>query len=254
MGAIVRRVLVAATLLGSAFACATPAVAPAAPWGHAMPARTARAKPAFPPGTYGIATVRSDWFLDLWSGPSISSRYLGTLWPRGQLDAPTSLSVLAVRGDWVEGLSASRQSGGPSWLENRPVWVPREEVILTSTPYRIDVSISAHRLTLTRVGRAVKTWVVGVGAPSSPTPTGRFVLIEKLPGPPFGPAYGCCMLGLSVMQDRGSLAGGQIAIHGTNSPSTIGANVSNGCVHGTAGMLRELLRLVPLGAPVYIRR
>jgi lipoprotein-anchoring transpeptidase ErfK/SrfK len=125
---------------------------------------------------------------------------------------------------------------------------------VSQTRYRIDISLRAHRLWLARARRAVGSWVVGIGAPNSPTPTGRFELVEKLPGADFGSAYGCCMLGLSTMQNRGALAGGQIAIHGTNWPASIGASLSNGCVHGTDAMLRELWHRVPLGAPVFIRR
>jgi lipoprotein-anchoring transpeptidase ErfK/SrfK len=168
--------------------------------------------------------------------------------------APTTLSVLAVKGAWVEGLSGSQQSEGPAWLENVPVWVPRDEVVLSWTRYRIDISLRAHRLRLVHAGRAVGSWLVGVGAPSSPTPTGRSELVEKIAGADLGAAYGCCILGLSAKENRGAMAGGQVAIHGTDRTASIGANLSNGCVHGTDAMLRDLSRRVPLGAPVFIKR
>jgi hypothetical protein len=208
----------------------------------------------FPAGSYGIATAKRSQFLELWSGPSQRSRPLFLLWPQDVWGGPTTLSVLAVKGDWVEGVTGTAQSDGPARLDNVPVWVPRSEIVLSWTRYRIDISLRAHRLWLVYAGRTVGSWVVGTGAPSSPTPTGRFALVDKVTGAHFGPAYGCCVLGLSVREERGALAGGQIAIHGTDRTASIRANVSNGCVHGTNAMLHELSRRVPLGAPVFITR
>jgi hypothetical protein len=207
-----------------------------------------------PAVSYQIATGRRGQFLVLWAGPSQTSRALFMLWPRNVWGAPTTLSVLAVRGGWIKGLVGSALAGGPAGLDNVPVWVSRDEVVLSWTRYAIDISLSAHRLRLVRAGRVVGSWAVGVGAPSSPTPTGRFELADKLPGAELGPGYGCCILGLSAMQARGAIAGGQVAIHGTQDTASIGANLSNGCVHGTDAMLRELGRRLPLGAPVFIDR
>ena len=166
----------------------------------------------------------------------------------------TTFSVLRDRGRWLQVIAASYLEGGPGSLDDKPVWVSRLAVRVSSTRYSIAISLGAHRLWLNRGGHAIASWTVGVGAPWSPTPTGRFEVVEKIPGPRLGAAYGCCVIGLSVMQHHGPLAGGQVAIHGTNWPASIGANVSNGCVHGYARMLHELDARVPLGAPVTIRR
>ena len=208
----------------------------------------------FPPGAYGIATARRGQFLALWSGPSTHARSLFLLWPQDVWGGPTTLSVLAVKGAWIEAVTGTAQSDGPARLDNVPVWVRRADVVLSWTRYRIDISLGAHRLWLVRAGRVVNSWTVGTGAPSSPTPIGRFALVDKVSGADFGPAYGCCVLGLSAQEHRGALAGGQIAIHGTDHAASIRANLSNGCVHGTNAMLRQLSRRVPLGAPVFVTR
>jgi hypothetical protein len=208
----------------------------------------------FPTGAYGIATARREQFLALWSGPSAHSRSLFLLWPQDVWGGPTTLSVLAVKGAWVEGVAGTAQSDGPARLDNVPVWVRRADVVLTWTRYRIDISLGARRLWLVHGGRVVSSWIVGTGAPSSPTPIGRFALVDKVSGADFGPAYGCCVLGLSAQEHRGALAGGQIAIHGTDRAASIRANLSNGCVHGTNAMLHELSRRVPLGTPVFVTR
>jgi lipoprotein-anchoring transpeptidase ErfK/SrfK len=97
---------------------------------------------------------------------------------------------------------------------------------------------------------------VGVGRPTSPTPTGRFALTDKLSGSRYGSYYGCCILALSAHQPNlppGWTGGDRIAIHGTNAPWTIGTASSAGCPHARDADLRVLMRRVPLGAPVFIR-
>lgn len=230
-----------------------------------MAAQSSAASPSGA-GSYAIATVNPDngagadlyagpsahYLTDRYAGPS-SSRFLTELSARDGRGAPTTFSVLGARGDWLEVLTGSEQSGGPPGLDNRPVWVERSQVSLTRTGYAIALSLSAHRLVLRDHGRAVRSWIVGVGAPGSPTPTGRFELVEELRGAAFGPAYGAVVLGLSVEQRHGPLAGGQIAIHGTNRAASIGASVSNGCVHGTRPMVEFLRHHLPLGTPVFVR-
>ena len=45
---------------------------------------------------------------------------------------------------------------------------------------------------------------------------------------------------------------GQIAIHGTGDPSTIGPDASNGCIHVSNRDVSRLAALLPLGTPVTI--
>jgi lipoprotein-anchoring transpeptidase ErfK/SrfK len=98
---------------------------------------------------------------------------------------------------------------------------------------------------------------VGVGRPGSPTPLGRFAVTDKLSGGAYGPYYGCCILALSAHQPNlppGWPGGDRIAIHGTNDPGSIGAATSAGCPHALDVDLRVLMRRVPLGTPVFVRR
>jgi lipoprotein-anchoring transpeptidase ErfK/SrfK len=104
-----------------------------------------------------------------------------------------------------------------------------------------------------RNGRLVRKIPVGIGAPGSPTPTGRFAVAEKMSGP-FGPAFGCCILALTARQPH--LPHGwnrrityYVAIH---AGSGQGAAVSAGCLHATEAEVRYLMRTVPLGTPVEI--
>ncbi|HJS70827.1 MAG TPA: L,D-transpeptidase, partial [Gaiellaceae bacterium] len=113
-----------------------------------------------------------------------------------------------------------------------------------------------RRLVVRRGGEVVRKMTVAIGRAGSPTPVGRFAVTDKLPGSRYGSYYGCCILALSAHQPNlppGWTGGDRIAVHGTNDPSSIGAAVSAGCPRASAEDMRSLMRVVPLGAPVFVR-
>jgi hypothetical protein len=80
---------------------------------------------------------------------------------------------------------------------------------------------------------------------------------DKLDGRSYGAFYGCCILALSAIQPHlppGWRGGSRVAIHGTLSTSDFGRAVSAGCLHVGSRDLRYLMRMVPLGTLVFIRR
>ena len=163
-----------------------------------------------------------------------------------------ALGVVATqRGRWL----AVTEAGVAG---NRVVWVDARAGGLrySRTALELEVDLSDRTLTAHRGDDVVRRLTVGVGAFDSPTPTGRFAVTDKLAGPSFSAAYGCCILALSAIQTslpRGWTGGNRIAIHGTLSPSDFGHAVSAGCVHAPDADLRWLMRVAPLGTPVVIR-
>jgi hypothetical protein len=159
-----------------------------------------------------------------------------------------TLGVVRRRGDWLGVVSSARPNG-------RLAWVRSGAVSLSGTRYSLNLDLSRRTLLLKKGDRVVRRMKVGVGRPGSPTPTGRFAVTDKLRGGPYGPYYGCCIIALSAHQPRlpaGWPGGDRIAIHGTNAPATLGAAASAGCAHARDADLRVLMRLVPLGTPVFI--
>ena len=71
---------------------------------------------------------------------------------------------------------------------------------------------------------------MGVGAPGTPTPAGRFWIRERLRG--FGGSFGPWAFGTSAYSNvlTGWPGGGVIGIHGTNQPGLIPGRPSHGCV------------------------
>ena len=112
-----------------------------------------------------------------------------------------------------------------------------------TSSYNIMVNVDTRRLTLFKEGKVFKTYPIAVGKPSTPTPKGNFIIINKARSP--GGHFGARWLGLNVPN-------GDFGIHGTNNPSSIGKDVSNGCIRTYNNNIIELYNLVPIGTPVKI--
>lgn len=132
-------------------------------------------------------------------------------------------------------------------------WVRASDVKLSELDYRITVSAQAHRLRLYKAGQLVMNEPVGLGKGATPTPGGVYYLKELLkPSNPKG-SYGPYAYGLSGYSNvlNEFLGGdGQIGIHGTNDPASVGRNVSHGCIRMRNAAITKLARMLPLGVPV----
>jgi L,D-transpeptidase catalytic domain len=168
-----------------------------------------------------------------------------------EFGSPRVLSVAARRGPWLGVVATELPNGRLAWVNRR-----NAALRLRRTAYSLHADLSRRRLELRRRGRPVLQLPVAIGRPGSETPTGRFAVTDKLSGSRYGPYYGCCILALSGHQPKlpaGWPGGDRLAIHGTDSPSTIGTAASAGCLRATDSELRVLMRRVPLGTPVFIR-
>jgi lipoprotein-anchoring transpeptidase ErfK/SrfK len=119
---------------------------------------------------------------------------------------------------------------------------------------RIEIDLSARKLSFFRGRKLVLRTQVAVGSPTTPTPVGRFYVNQRLvPTNPYGP-YGPAALGVSAFSDvlTGWAQGGPIGIHGTNAPWSIGRAVSNGCIRVPNATVRRLFAATLGGTPVVI--
>ncbi len=111
-----------------------------------------------------------------------------------------------------------------------------------SIPYSIHVDLSDKNLTLKLNNQTQKVYPIAVGRMLHETPVGDFIIINKAPNP--GGPYGTMWMSLSKKH---------YGIHGTNDPSSIGKNVSRGCIRMYNQNVEELASIIPIGTPVYIR-
>lgn len=174
--------------------------------------------------------------------------------PDDAMDNPTweGLAVVGLvmqrQGEWIE-LQISRRPNEAT------AWVKAAEVSLRTTPYRIRVHSSEHRLTAYNGGQVILEAPVAVGTGGTPTPTGTFFvdgLATNLnPSGPYGPAQ-VSVAAFSEVHKQFAGGIGQIAIHGTNAPGSVGRSVSNGCVRMNNDDILRLIEMVPTGTPVEI--
>jgi lipoprotein-anchoring transpeptidase ErfK/SrfK len=114
---------------------------------------------------------------------------------------------------------------------------------------RIVVSIPDRKLALIEDGKVLKIYQTAVGAAASPSPTGTFTVIRRVPNPTWyhtgkvvppgkNNPVGSRWIGLS---EKG------YGIHGTNAPASIGRNVSHGCIRMRNRDVEQLFELVKIG-------
>lgn len=140
--------------------------------------------------------------------------------------------------------SRSRRSG----------WIALAGLDGTRTAVEVRVDLSRRMLILERRGRPLFRFPVAVGAASSPTPPGRYFVTDRVPFAS-GSVYGTFAFGISGIQPRlpaGWTGGDQLAIHGTDVPSSIGTASSAGCLRVTERALARLRPVLRLGTPVIV--
>ena len=153
--------------------------------------------------------------------------------------------------------------GGSSWVharlavlpDGRTGWIPRSALGgWTFVDTRVVVDRAALTLTLYRAGKEVFRTPVGIGKPTTPTPTGRFYIRDRLTAYA-SPEYGPLAFGTSARSpyETDWPAGGFIGIHGTDQPQLIPGRVSHGCIRLRNAAIIALGKLMPVGTPVTIQ-
>jgi L,D-transpeptidase catalytic domain len=205
---------------------AQPAPAPAAPAPRVVPPA-----PAHGPA-YLVAEI----------GRPLHTRF-GTVAVRSQFGQPVWVPVVHRR-------AAHGRLLLPLGKRGRVVGVNLSAFRLQWRKVSVVVDLSADRMVVRDGRRRLGSFPVGKGSPSTPTPTGRFFVTDRLrfgQGSPYAPfAVG---LSAHVSQLPASWLGGdQVAIHF----GALGA-VSHGCIHAGLDAIRLLERRVALGTLVVIK-
>ena len=149
---------------------------------------------------------------------------------------------------WLEVLIPGRPNGSHGWITasgTMPSW----------TTWRLSVNLNARVLTVYDRGRVVRRFPVIVGAPSTPTPQGRFFIEEGLSlspedsGAPFALATSARS---DVLQDFDG-GPGQIALHGMgNLVGALGTASSHGCIRLDTPDITWLAMHIGAGVPLRI--
>ncbi len=209
------------------------------------PAPTTTTVPAAPVYTVATATGKSVAVYDS-PGATAPSRSLAS----PQSDGST-LVLLAkeTQGDWLNVLLPVRPNGVTGWIR-------AAEVTTSTHDYRIVVEVGAHKLTVWKGNDVFFEDTVAVGASATPTALGNFYTTGLFDTGSTQPVYGPYAYPLSgyseVLFSFGS-GDGQMGIHGTNDPSSLGHSVSNGCIRMSNAGITKLAKALPVGVPVEVK-
>ncbi|MDQ1357768.1 MAG: hypothetical protein QOG44_2141 [Acidimicrobiaceae bacterium] len=161
---------------------------------------------------------------------------------------PSTRPVLAQQNGWVQLRLSSRPNGSSGWI-------PAQSLTLSTTDYRIVISICQRSLTLFQGANTLYSAPVGVGRPQWPTPTGPSFVDAIVATPTrLQYIYGPTVLILGTHSnvftefDGGD---GTVGIHGYPSDpgSTKGVASSHGCVRVSPATINAI-KGVPVGTPV----
>jgi lipoprotein-anchoring transpeptidase ErfK/SrfK len=191
--------------------------------------------------------------------PSLTSAAKGravstqTAWSRQQQELLVLEAATSEGRDWVKVLLADRPNGSAGW-------VPRDSVVLSHTPYWVDIRTGTRRVTVYRSGRKVRSFRAVVGARRTPTPTGLAAIYERnrQPNPRafLGP-WALSLTSLSNVLESYGGGPGRVAIHGRAGASLkdrLGSARSHGCVRVNNADVSWMAAKVPAGTPVDVRR
>jgi lipoprotein-anchoring transpeptidase ErfK/SrfK len=134
-------------------------------------------------------------------------------------------------------------------------WIRESDVMLSKHAFRIRVELAAHRITVLNRDQVILQEPIGVGTAAHPTPGGEYYTTDLLKQPdprgPYGPyAYG--LSGYSPVLTEFGGGDGQLGIHGTNDPASLGTDVSHGCIRISNAGITRLAGVLPLGVPVEV--
>ena len=128
--------------------------------------------------------------------------------------------------------------------------------------YKILINIPSRSLELSRNSQILKTYSIGVGKSTFPTPIGDFKVISKVIQPGWENPYKSAgkirkkpgrknPLGtrwIGFYEDKIGIYG----IHGTNEPSSVGKYSSHGCVRMQIKESEDLFNKVDINTPVQV--
>jgi hypothetical protein len=242
---------------------AEPAPAPQAPPSASPPAGSTQPAAAGQPQANVNVSLSNDRDTDTWAHPvevlpiyvhpSVHSREITRTRLFTEDGFPEVYLLLDSRVD----------SGGHKWIRlripgrpnGRIGWVLRQALGgLHVTHWRVRINLSLRRMTVYENDRKRFVAPVGVGKPSTPTPTGHFWIRERFkitnPSSPYYP-WAIGTSAYSVLTDWPG--GGIVGIHGAfGEPWRIPGDPSHGCVRMLPHDLARIAPLLTLGTPVDI--
>ena len=220
--------------------------------GKAKPAKAPTATTV--PAGYSLAAQVKGPQIGIYDDPSAPapSKTLPNPWllnnePDKQI--PQVFLVEQQRNDgWVKVLLAERPNGSAGWVHG-------SDVQLTPNPYRLQIKLGEHKITVFQGTNSIYEGPVAIGAADTPTPPGKYYTRVLIQAPDPNTVYGPFAYGLSAHSDVLTEYNGgdaEVGVHGNNDASVLGKSVTHGCIRMDNDQITKLSKVLPLGTPVEI--
>jgi lipoprotein-anchoring transpeptidase ErfK/SrfK len=165
---------------------------------------------------------------------------------------PSILPVIDQAPGWVQVRLAQRPNGSTAWVR-------RSDVVLATTPYRVEIDVATTRLRVYKDGAEILDAPAGLGTEDAPTTVGNFFLAFVQEPPDTTSGWGPFVIVTSAhsetISDFQSSGDAVAAIHGPlgadDKIGDTGAYVSHGCIRLHLDDL-AVLRQLPAGTPIDI--
>jgi lipoprotein-anchoring transpeptidase ErfK/SrfK len=237
---LTRTTTIVALAASGAIASAAGAAAQTAPTSPELPGPPALEKTWTARILYPVAARRTP------GGAVVARLQHYTNWSQGPSAYMVTTSTVVKGRTWIRVQLPKRPNGTQGWI-------PQDAVELRQTTTWIRVSTRAKTLTVFVNGKRAKRFRVGVGTGGTPTPRGRFAILDPVPvgGYHLGP-YIMVLTAHSTVHRTFMGGDGIVGIHGWPTSTVLGKAVSNGCVRMSRGDVRALARYARPGVPVEI--
>lgn len=198
-----------------------------------------------PAGRYTVATVKGK-SVGIYNSP-LQTEPDRVMTNEAEYGSDRVFLVQESKGSWYNVLLPGRPNGSTGWVR-------ADEVVIAHHDFRIEVELGAHRLTVWKGDDVFLQETVAVGAKATPTAQGTFYTTELVASnqPAYGP-FAYPLSGYSEVLFEFGGGDGQMGIHGTNDPSSLGKSISNGCIRMSNAAITKLANTLPVGVPVEIK-
>jgi lipoprotein-anchoring transpeptidase ErfK/SrfK len=149
---------------------------------------------------------------------------------------------------WLRVLLAERPNGSTGWVR-------ASDVQLTPNPYRMQVKLGEHKISVLQGTKEIYSGDVAIGKQETPTPPGKYYTRVLIQAPDPNTVYGPFAYGLSAHSEvLTEFSGGdaEVGVHGNNDASVLGKSVTAGCIRMDNDQITKLSKVLPLGTPVEI--
>lgn len=179
-----------------------------------------------------------------------SVRYLHELTPFNgtRMTIPILERKLVGEVEWLRVMLPGRPN-------NRTGWIPASAARIIRTSWRIKVDVTRRALAVFNDGKQVGRFPIVVGTRATPTPRGRFFVMEKVVlGTNWSPrGWALALSAFSDVLRHYDGGQGQVAIHARGTlDGALGSASSHGCVRVDDRVALWLARRIPDGTYVEI--